>query len=126
MRVDYKAKKACPKFAKFLKDKGLPPPFKKNGDGNYADNPLRNDVSLGGSENEEDLNSYEGVIPGINAAREKFKNGDLIFDARIAYNLNTLIRIGLVVNNVFNTEYMTRPATMMPPRTFALQCNLKI
>ncbi len=94
--------------------------------GNYADNPLRNDVSLGGSENEEDLNSYEGVIPGINAAREKFKNGDLIFDARIAYNLNTLIRIGLVVNNVFNTEYMSRPATMMPPRTFALQCNLKI
>ena len=65
-------------------------------------------------------------IPGINDAREKFKHGDLIFDVRLGYQLNHIVRVGFVVNNVFNTEYMSRPANMMPPRTFAVQCNIKL
>ena len=65
-------------------------------------------------------------ISGINEAREKYKNGDLIIDTRLGYQLNNMVRFGFVVNNLLNREYMTRPATMMPPRTFAFQCNLKI
>jgi len=65
-------------------------------------------------------------ISGINEARENFKNGDFIVDARIGYQYNDKIRFGFVVNNLLNREYMTRPATMMPPRTFALQYSLKI
>ena len=65
-------------------------------------------------------------ISGINEARKKYKNGDLIIDTRLGYQLNNMVRFGFVVNNLFNREYMTRPATMMPPRTFAFQCNLKI
>jgi iron complex outermembrane receptor protein len=65
-------------------------------------------------------------ISGINEAREKFKNGDFIVDTRIGYQFNDSVKFGFVVNNVLNREYMTRPATMMPPRTFALQCSLKI
>ena len=45
---------------------------------------------------------------------------------KIGYQLNNMVRFGFVVNNLLNREYMTRPATMMPPRTFAFQCNLKI
>ena len=70
--------------------------------------------------------TIEALIPGINEAREKFKNGDFIVDMRLGYQVNSMIKFGFVVNNLLNREYMTRPATMMPPRTFALQCSLKI
>jgi len=75
---------------------------------------------------EDFIGGDNGMIPGINKAREKYKTGDFIIDARMGYQLNDVIRFGIVVNNLLNREYMTRPATMMTPRTFALQCNLKI
>ena len=65
-------------------------------------------------------------IPGINSAREKFKDGDFIVDLRAGYQITKAARIGFIVNNMFNREYMTRPATMMSPRTFAMQLALKI
>ena len=66
------------------------------------------------------------IVSGINEAREKFKNGDFIVDIRTSYQLNDITKISLVINNLFNREYMSRPANMMPPRTIALQCNMKI
>jgi iron complex outermembrane receptor protein len=73
---------------------------------------------------------YEGVIdpiiPGINDAREKFKGGDVIIDTRVGYQVNNMFRFGFVVNNLLNREYMSRPANMMPPRTFAMQLAIKI
>ena len=75
---------------------------------------------------EEFIGGDNGMIPGINKAREQFNNGDFIIDTRVGYQFNNMIRFGLVINNLLNREYMTRPATMMPPRTFAVQCNLKI
>ena len=72
------------------------------------------------------IGGENGLISGINKAREKYKNGDFIVDARLGYQLNNMVRFGFVVNNLLNREYMTRPATMMSPRTFAFQCNLKI
>tara|TARA_B100000900_G_scaffold415788_1_gene447204 strand:+ start:12731 stop:15112 length:2382 start_codon:yes stop_codon:yes gene_type:complete len=65
-------------------------------------------------------------IPGINESRENAKNGDYVIDARLGWQMNDVFRFGFVVNNVLNREYMTRPATMMSPRTFAVQCNIKI
>ena len=65
-------------------------------------------------------------IPGINESRENAKNGDYVIDARLGWQMNSIFRFGFVVNNVLNREYMTRPATMMSPRTFAVQCNIKI
>jgi outer membrane receptor protein involved in Fe transport len=66
------------------------------------------------------------IIPGINEARENFTNGDFIVDVRGGYQLNDMLRFGIVINNLLNVEYMSRPADMRPPRTFAFQCNLKI
>ena len=66
------------------------------------------------------------IVSGINEAREKFKNGDFIMDLRTSYQLNDITKISLVINNLLNREYMSRPANMMPPRTIALQCNMKI
>jgi len=65
-------------------------------------------------------------INGINEAREKFKNGDLIIDLRAGYQITKVARLGCIVNNLLNTEYMSRPANMMPPRTFAMQLAMKI
>jgi len=66
------------------------------------------------------------LIPGINEAREKFKDGDLIIDIRAGYQINKNIRLGLIINNLLNREYMSRPANMMPQRTFAMQLSMKI
>ena len=70
--------------------------------------------------------AVDPIISGINGARDKFKGGEIVIDARIGYQFNELIRCGLVVNNLFNREYMSRPANMMSPRTVAFQCSLKI
>jgi len=75
---------------------------------------------------EEFIGGDDGMIPGINSAREKFEGGDFIIDSRIAYRLNNNLRFAFIVNNVLNREYMSRPADMRPPRTFALQMGLKI
>jgi iron complex outermembrane receptor protein len=65
-------------------------------------------------------------ISGINESREKFKDGDFIIDLRAGCQITKIARLGIVVNNLLNTEYMSRPANMMPPRTFAMQLALKI
>jgi iron complex outermembrane receptor protein len=75
---------------------------------------------------EDFIGGDNGIIPGINTAREKFKDGDFIIDLRAGYQITKTARIGFIINNLLNREYMTRPATMMPPRTFAMQLALKI
>jgi iron complex outermembrane receptor protein len=69
---------------------------------------------------------FATLIPGIPEARENGKDGDIIIDTRIGYQLNDMFRFGFVVNNLLNREYMSRPANMMPPRTFAMQLAIKI
>jgi iron complex outermembrane receptor protein len=96
--------------------------------GNYADNPLRDDPALNGEVDggTPTYDNYTGMIPGINAAREKFKDGDFIIDIRVGYQINKNIRLGVIINNLLNREYMSRPANMMPQRTYAMQLSMKI
>ena len=75
---------------------------------------------------EDFIGGDEGLIPGINTAREQFNSGDFIIDSRIAYNLSRTLRLGLIVNNLLNREYMSRPANMKIPRTYAVQLSMKI
>ena len=65
-------------------------------------------------------------ITGIKESRENSKYGDIIIDARCGYQLNEIMRFGFIINNLLNREYTSRPANMMPPRTFAFQLSLKI
>ena len=73
-----------------------------------------------------DLGADDGLIPGINTARSAFSSGDFIVDIRAGYYLNKNTKFGLIINNLLNREYMSRPADMQPPRTISLQCSLKI
>ena len=66
------------------------------------------------------IGGEDGMIPGINKAREQYLNGDFIIDTRLGYQFNSMVKLGFIVNNLLNREYMTRPATMMSPRTFAI------
>tara|TARA_B100000795_G_C22760516_1_gene423399 strand:- start:16 stop:1545 length:1530 start_codon:yes stop_codon:yes gene_type:complete len=69
---------------------------------------------------------FAAFVPGIIEGRENGKDGDIIIDARLGYQLNDMTRFGFIINNLLNEEYMNRPANMMPPRTFAMQLALKI
>jgi len=70
--------------------------------------------------------AFSAFVPGIIEAREELDGGDFIIDLRSGYQLTDEARIGFIVNNLLNREYMSRPANMMPPRTFAMQLALKI
>ena len=69
---------------------------------------------------------FSWLVPGIPEAREDGENGDFIIDSRFYYQINTCVKTGIIVNNLLNKEYMNRPANMMPPRTVAINCNIKI
>lgn len=69
---------------------------------------------------------FVDAIPGIKEYRERNKDGDIVFDGRLGYQINKTVKVGFIVNNVFNHEYISRPADVQPPRTFALQVSIKI
>ena len=78
----------------------------------------------------EDLDDILGLLgqplPGLKQYREDNKNkGNLIFDARLGYQVNEKIRLSFVVNNLTNQEYTLRPMSMEAPRTTALQLQVK-
>jgi iron complex outermembrane receptor protein len=64
-------------------------------------------------------------IKGIKQYRKDHSDGDIVFDGRIALQVNKITKVGFIVNNLFNHEYMGRPADMQAPRTYALQVALK-
>ena len=66
------------------------------------------------------------ILPGLKEYRKKNQQGSLVFDARIGYNIKENYRIGFVVNNILNTEYMGRPGDIQAPRSFVAQLQFRI
>lgn len=66
------------------------------------------------------------ILPGLKKYRQEHNGGNLVFDARIGYEINENYRVGFVVNNILNTEYMGRPGDIQAPRNFILQIQAKI
>jgi iron complex outermembrane receptor protein len=66
------------------------------------------------------------ILPGLKKYRQENNGGNLVFDARIGYEINENYRLGFVVNNFLNTEYMGRPGDIQAPRNFILQIQAKI
>jgi len=58
------------------------------------------------------------ISPGVKHYRESRTKGDLVFDARLSFQVATNVKLSLVVKNVFNYIYMQRPTDMQAPRTF--------
>ena len=65
-------------------------------------------------------------MPGIPESRENVADGDLSVDTRIIHDLTKTTSLSLIINNLLNTEYQTRPANMMAPRTVSLKFGISL
>jgi iron complex outermembrane receptor protein len=65
------------------------------------------------------------ILPGLKQYRVLNNKGNLVFDVRAGYNFLEHYRVGFMVNNLFNTEYSTRPGDIQAPRTFIVQLQMK-
>lgn len=66
------------------------------------------------------------ILPGLKEYRQEHNKGVPVFDARLAYEFKEKLRLGFMVNNLLNTEYMTRPGDIQAPRTFMVQMQFKM
>ena len=65
------------------------------------------------------------ILTGLKEYRDKNNTGSLVFDARAGYEFKDHYRLGFIVSNFLNTEYVTRPGDVRAPRTFILQLQVK-
>lgn len=65
------------------------------------------------------------TIPGVKHYRDMHHYGDWVFDARAGYRITDHFRLSVIIRNIFNHEYMGRPADMQAPISYALQLNMK-
>ena len=61
------------------------------------------------------------ILPGLREYRKNNSNGALVFDNRFIYHITKEMKLNLIVNNLFNAEYVSRPADLQAPRNFLLQ-----
>ncbi|MGB1517939.1 MAG: hypothetical protein ACPG8K_02435, partial [Crocinitomicaceae bacterium] len=66
------------------------------------------------------------VLPGLKNYRLNNQQGNLVFDARFGKEIKEKYRVAMIVNNILNAEYSSRPGDLQPPRNFIvqLQCDL--
>jgi iron complex outermembrane receptor protein len=65
------------------------------------------------------------VLPGLKEYRLNHQEGSLVFDTRLGYTVKKKFRVGLIINNLFNAEYVSRPADLQAPRTVIFQLQYK-
>ena len=65
------------------------------------------------------------ILPGLKKYRTENNKGALVFDARFGWKITSSIRLGLIVNNLLNAEYVTRPGDVQAPRNFMVQLQVK-
>jgi iron complex outermembrane receptor protein len=64
------------------------------------------------------------LMPGLKDYWADHNKGATILDLRVGFDITETADIGIICKNVFNTEYMSRPGSIMPPRNVAIQCSL--
>jgi iron complex outermembrane receptor protein len=65
------------------------------------------------------------ILPGLKEYREVNNTGNVVFDLRAGYEFMKHYRVGFMVNNLLNTEYVSRPGDVQAPRNYVLQLQLK-
>lgn len=64
------------------------------------------------------------ILPGLKEYRQRNNKGAFVVDTRLGYKFKDHYRVGFIVNNIFNREYVTRPGDVQPPRNFILQLQM--
>jgi iron complex outermembrane receptor protein len=77
-------------------------------------------------ENVDAVFESDGTIPGVKHYRTIHDYGDWVVDLRLGYRVTSHFRFLLNVKNLFNHEYMGRPADMQPPRSYTIQFDMRI
>lgn len=67
------------------------------------------------------LNFPNGI--GLQEWRAAHSNGDLILSTRSAYHISESIKASLIINNLSNREYSTRPGKLNSPRSFTVRLD---
>ena len=78
---------------------------------------------------EEDVDPSESeiyILPGLSQYREMYNKGAFVMDARMGYQFNDAIKLNLIANNFLNTEYVSRPGDVQPPRSFIVQLQFNL
>ncbi len=70
------------------------------------------------------VDSEINILPEYGIYRNARMTGDVVFDARLAYQIDEKSKISILMNNVLNREYTNRPGNVMPPRTLLWQYSL--
>ncbi len=65
-------------------------------------------------------------LKDVDKGRAASSNGQWIYDFRMGYQIAKTTKLSLVVLNVLNKEYMTRPADIAAPRSFSIQIISKL
>lgn len=65
------------------------------------------------------------ILPGLREYREENNKGAFVVDFRTGYKFAEHYRVGFIINNLLNAEYVTRPGDIQAPRTFILQLQMK-
>lgn len=66
---------------------------------------------------------FEAAIAGISEHRQEDTNGAKVFDLRMAYQVNEHGKISLIAKNIFNEEYVSRPALLEAPRNLTVRLD---
>lgn len=74
---------------------------------------------------EEEIVPGTSILPGLKDYRLLNNKGVLVMDFRCGYNFAEHYRVGFIINNLLNAEYVTRPGDIQAPRTFILQLQMK-
>ncbi|OFZ10458.1 MAG: hypothetical protein A3D92_11700 [Bacteroidetes bacterium RIFCSPHIGHO2_02_FULL_44_7] len=65
------------------------------------------------------------ILPGLDNYRKIHNTGTVVFDLRFGYEFRKHYRVGLMVNNLLNVEYVSRPGDVQAPRSYVVQLQLK-
>lgn len=74
---------------------------------------------------EDEIVPGTSILPGLKAYRALNNKGAIVVDFRLGYNFAEHYRVGFIVNNLLNAEYVTRPGDIQAPRTFIVQLQMK-
>lgn len=70
-----------------------------------------------------DPNFY--ILPGLKKYRAANNKGNWMNDLRVSYRFNEHLKLSVLVNNILNAEFMSRPGYLEAPRTFIVQAAMK-
>jgi outer membrane cobalamin receptor len=66
------------------------------------------------------------IMPGINEYRALHNKGYFVLNVRGSFDITEKMKIGLIVKNLLNKEYMARPGLIEAPRNIAIQYSLTL